>query len=121
MVFQLPASTAQQLKDGGLGYLETMPKNTQKGWHGKYTAWHPTPLLMNDGWGSTSYEGVKYWTSPGIGDYLNKYGFPISLEKKWEDTVNRALVTPGNYYAYGRTGLIIIMPEELRVIYAYSG
>ncbi len=121
LVFQLPASVAAQLKAHGIDYLEKLPRNTREGWHGRYTDWHETPLMIDDDWGSASYEGRKYWTSPGIGDYLNKYGFPIPLEKTWEDMINRALFTPGSYYAYGRIGLIIIVPDELRVIYAYNG
>lgn len=90
LVFQLPASVAAQIKARGIGYLEKLPQNPWEGWQGRYTEWRETPLMMDDDWGSASYEGRKYWTSPGIGDYLNKYGFPVPLEKTWEDMVNRA-------------------------------
>lgn len=121
LVFEMPASVAAELKYRGLDYLEKLPRNSRQGWQGKYSEWHETPLMVDDGWGSTSHERRKYWTSPGIGDYLNKYGFPVPLEAEWEHLANRALFTPGSYYAYGRIGLIIIVPNELRVIYAYNG
>lgn len=121
LVFEIPTSVAEELKDRGIDYLKGLPANTRQGWHGRYTDWHETPLIVDDDWGSASYEGQRYWTSPGIGDYLNKYGFPVPLDGEWEHLANRALSTPGNFYAYGRIGLIIIVPDELRVIYAYNG
>lgn len=121
LAFQLPAAVVQQLKTRGTDYLENMPQNARQGWQGRYTDWHKTPLVMDDHWGASSYDGRKSCTSSCIGDYLNQYGFSIPLEKKWEDMANRALSIPGSYYAYGRIGIIIIIPDELRVIYAYSG
>lgn len=121
LVFEMPVPVATELKNRGLDYLRELPRNIRQGWHGRYTDWHETPLMVGDDWGSTSYEGQKYWTSPGIGDYLNKYGFPVLLDGAWEDLTNRALFRPGSYYAYGRIGLIILVPGELRVIYAYNG
>jgi hypothetical protein len=35
--------------------------------------------------------------------------------------VNEAILNPGSYYPFGRTGLIILIPSARRIVYAYAG
>jgi hypothetical protein len=121
LVYEMPAAVAAHLRDSGLSYLEELPANIRDGWQGVYSGWRETPIDLDRRWKATSHEGVKFWNSPGIGDYLNQYGYPIPIEREWEELANRALFAPGSYYAYGRIGLIIVIPDELRIIYAYNG
>lgn len=121
LVYEMPAAVAANLKDSGLSYLEELPANIRKGRNGVYSEWRETPIDLDRRWESTSHEGVKSWNSPGIGDYLNQYGYPVPIEREWEEIANRALFAPGSYYAYGRIGLIILIPDQLRIIYAYNG
>ena len=40
--------------------------------------------------------------SPGIADYMFRYGFRVTLNERVEQMVNDAILQPGSYYAYGR-------------------
>ncbi len=56
----------------------------------------------------------------GIRDYLFRYGFQIPLDPKIEGDVNEAILKVGNYFSYGRSGVIILIPQLERIVYMYS-
>jgi len=61
------------------------------------------------------------WNAPGIGDYMFIYGFVVPLDAEVERMVNEAIFDTGSYYAYGRIGMVILIPQALRIVYAYNG
>jgi hypothetical protein len=125
LVYEMPEAVAEGLEAGGVGYLEQLPRKPQSpppDFRGVYSDWQETPVVPDPRhWGSSDYEGTRYWVSPGIGDYLNKYGFPIPIDASIEAMINDAISKSGGYYAYGRIGMILLIPRVRRIVYAYNG
>ena len=121
LTYALPDETRRRIEVEGVRYFEALPNRGGRDWRGRYEHWSQTPIDIGEQWGSSSDEGIKGWVSPGIGDYLDRYGFGIRIDPKIERSVNEALFSPGSFYAYGRIGIIIVAPAQGRVYYAYNG
>jgi hypothetical protein len=125
IVYDLPDSTARQISQSGLNYLSSLiPQGDYSNdWRGHYSKWYETPIPFNrEEWGSPDSnkdDGVDFM--PKIRTYLLRYGFPIPVDSEVENMVDKAITESGSYYAYGRIGLIILIPKAHRVIYAYHG
>src|SRR5688572_18709901 len=118
IVYKMPEAVAAELEKDGITYLAHLAE--QSNGRGRYETWLPTPIVSDQRWpqgGRGKMEGLT-WTSPGIGDYLFRYGFWIPVDKAVEQMVNDALFRPGSYYAHGRTGMIILAPAARRIVYA---
>jgi hypothetical protein len=123
-VYEMPKAVAAQLETAGLKYLENLPQQSHGHWRGRYEKWLPTPLVYDDRWPGDQVARNQIdgdWTSPGIGDYMFRYGFVIPLDRDVERMVNDAIFRPGSYYAHGRIGMIILIPAARRIVYAYRG
>jgi hypothetical protein len=57
----------------------------------------------------------------GIDADMDDYGFCIPIDRDVEALANRALQTPGSFYAFGRIGILLLIPGERRIIDAYNG
>ena len=121
IVYKMPETVATQLEKDGRTYLEHL--TGQSHGRGRYETWLPTPVGSDPKWEwPRSQAGMQGdWRSPGIGDYLFRYGFVIPIDRDIERMVNDAIVRPGSYYAYGRLGVIILIPASRRIVYAYRG
>lgn len=113
IVYEMPEALAKALSRQGIAYLE------QHGKDKRHPHWNATPVPVTD-WGSPSHEGMR-WVSPGIGDFLAAYGFPVRLDPDFEKLTNDAIFQPGSFYAYGRGDITILMPERRRIVFAYRG
>jgi hypothetical protein len=123
IVYKMPETVAAQLEKDGLKYLEHLAQQSHGGWRGRYETWLPTPVVYDQRWRRDNRgesEGLT-WTSPGMGDYMFAYGFWIPIDKDVERMVNDALFRPGSYYAYGRIGMIVLIPAARRIVYTYKG
>jgi len=119
IVFELPGTTAKQIAQEGLNYLSALqPQGDVSDWHGSYDKWYATPVVHSEHW-PRSDDRVDF--VPKIQSYLLRFGLPIPLDSAVENMVDKAMQKEGNYYAYGRIGLIIVIPTLHRVVYAYSG
>lgn len=125
IVYEMPASVAESLQTEGRSYLQELTREAQRqegySWHGQYSQWLSTPVVLDSHWPDAESEIRRSSTSVGIREYLFRYGFYVDLDKKVEQMVNKALFSPGGYYAYGRIGIIILIPETRRIVYAYAG
>lgn len=123
IVYKMPEDVAARLEKDGLNYLEKLPAQSHGHWRGRYSDWRATPIARDQRWEWPQGQPVSHpaWTSPGIGDYLFRYGFWIPIDEDVERMVNGALFQPGSYYAYGRIGMIILVPAARRIVYAYPG
>lgn len=123
IVYELPDAIVNQIILEGLGYLDSLaPQGDASDWHGRYEKWFETPVVFNQEWSSPdSNDDDSEGFVPRIKTYLLRYGFPIPLNTNVEDMVDKAIQQKGNYYAYGRIGLIIVIPKLHRVVYAYHG
>ena len=118
IVYELPDGTAKEIRKAGIDYFAKMPQKAGYGrdWHGRYETWQSTPVLLE---GSDS--GTNRTHSYEIANYLNRYGFGISVDSQIEQQINHAISRPGSFAAYGRTGILIVIPDIRRVVYAYNG
>ncbi|WP_445354262.1 hypothetical protein ACJJI5_12930 [Microbulbifer sp. EKSA008] len=117
-VYPLSEEIANQITEGGIEYFNSLPANRNKGVRRErevYGSWNETPIKEE-----------KYWRqreggSLGIYNYLCRYGFCIDVDEEIVKQSNAIINSPGNYYAYGRVGLIVVSPSEKLVIYMFSG
>ncbi|MCL4677765.1 MAG: hypothetical protein KJ017_04125 [Alphaproteobacteria bacterium] len=129
-VYELPEQTYQIIQQQGLEYLNNLPSakarqvKGRSDWRGKYKNWLETPINVTRHW--TDYmslpDDADYSKEvPSISHYMSAYGFGLRIDPKIRNLADDALKSPGNYYAYGRIGVIIVIPQKKRVIYAYNG
>jgi hypothetical protein len=121
IVYELALSTAQVLEKRGIEYLRTLPPNAgdDRDWRGRYEEWRPTPL-SDPHWLKDPISDAAFSTAH-VRSYLYKYGFGIDVDSDIEALIDEAIAKPGSYYAYGRLGVLIVIPSKLRVVYAYAG
>jgi hypothetical protein len=118
IVYELPDSTAREIQKVGIDYFTKMAPKAGDGrdWHGRYEKWQRTPILLEGSDG-----GTNVTKSHEIANYLNRYGFGISIDSRIEQEIDKAISRPGSFAAYGRIGILIVMPDIRRVVYAYNG
>ncbi len=126
IVFDLPSDTVAAIETGGIAWLDALrTTNLAQG-----TNWQATPLVTDEPWadpalcsasGSEPSELATSHNCPGIAGFLDRYGIYLSLDPAVEKLVNDAIFATGSYYAFGRTGLLIVIPAQARVVFVYSG
>jgi hypothetical protein len=114
VVYELPAAIAQQLSGDAAAVLNT--PNSQYDWK-------PTPIRGNSEWTSTAGAPPQSSpeTAPRLDNYLNQYGFGISIDPQTADAIDKAISTPGNFYSNTRTGMLLLMPAQRRLALMYAG
>jgi hypothetical protein len=128
IVYELPESVARDIRGQGIKYLEQIREHEKprkpRNWHGRYERWLTTPIKITKPWTDHGFqETLRKFdrTSPSIANYLGAYGFGIPIKSEIENMVNDAIRKPGNFYSYGRIGVIIVVPSIQKVIYAWNG
>lgn len=120
IVYELPESAAGEIEKNGIAYLEKLSQHrtssANNDWHGVYRHWMPTPILL-EGSDNNTNKTLSY----DIDEYLNRYGFGININPQVRREINDAISNSGSFAAYGRIGLVIIIPKSRKVIYAYNG
>lgn len=117
IVYELPETTALEIQKSGIAYFATLPEKAREvgDWRGSYQTWQATPTFLE---GSDS--GANRTSSHEIANYLNKHGFGIQIDTQIELEINNAIAKLGSYFAYGRNGILIVIPGSRRVVYAYN-
>lgn len=114
VLFELPQATADAIGRSGGAYLASL----QDGLH-----WEPTPLRDRRDW--LNCEGSSQWScpseSPHLANYLDQYGFSIPVSPSVTAEIDRALSSTGSFYAYTRTGVLLVIPRTRRVAFVYAG
>lgn len=125
-VYELPKETLEKIQKQGMEYFKNLPSNEnakiRRDWRGHFQNWSETPVEVIKEW--TNYmsleEDADYSKEiPSIDNYVNTYGFGVDIDPEIKKLVDDAIASSGSYYAYGRIGMIIIVPEARKVIYAY--
>lgn len=104
--YALPDATLAALERQGLDFLAT-PE----------LVWHPTPM------GPAAEALTDAATGhPDIRQFIERY-VSVALDPAIERSLNEALATPGNYYAFPRAGIsvVIVVPSMARAFFAYNG
>jgi hypothetical protein len=114
VVYELPVAIAQQLSGDAAAVLNAP--------NALYD-WKPTPLHGYSEWthtaGAPPQSGPQ--PAPRLDNYLNQYGFGISIEPHTANAIDQAISTAGNFYAHTRTGMLLVMPAQRRLVLMYAG
>jgi hypothetical protein len=107
ILYRMPDALAAQLGQGTAPVAEGLD-------------WQATPFVAEG-----SSDGAL---GPCAGDacaridrFLWRYGQGIELPRDVEEMVDQALRTPGSRVGVTRSGLVLLIPGEKRVVYAYAG
>ena len=124
IVYRMPRATRQRIEADGVDWLNSLAGGGPK-WRGSYRNWHETPFDPEvrgafDIW-ALKRRAESCDHGGGIAGYMFRYGFCIPFDRDVEGLANRALVASGSYYAFGRIGMLLLIPSENRIIYAYNG
>jgi hypothetical protein len=127
IVYEMPPATRRRIETEGVGWLNTLAGSSGP-WQGLYRDWHPTPYDSELSGAFDLWEVEENIVSEGcskIGSgivaYMDAYGYCIPFDPDIEALANRALSMPGSFYAFGRIGMLLLIPAENRIIYAYIG
>jgi hypothetical protein len=119
-VYPLPEKISKEIEGRGIEFFNSMPPNQDQIYRdqrGKYDNWAETPIQSfdrrkpNKGNGSLN---LFY-------DYICVYDFCRDINSEVLAQVNSIANSKGSYYAYGRSGLIIVSPSKKIVSYIYKG
>jgi hypothetical protein len=83
-------------------------------------AWQPTPF-MAEGPSDGALGPCEGDACAAIERFLWRHGHGVDLPRDVEEMVDRALIAPGNRVGVTRSGLVLLIPGEKRVVYAYAG
>ena len=124
IMYSLPDDIAAKINTDGIAYLSSFPSahlGKPHGWEGKYPEWHVTPIPPEDKKWFQIPASDETTSVAKLTNYLDHYGFGISIDPDIEALFEKAITTPGSYYAYGRIGMIVVTPSIKRVFYLYAG
>lgn len=130
IVYDMPDKMRDALNDRGVAWLESLPPPEWSGWQGRYGKWHTTPVPTTEfAWAdpaacppeaSDRHLFIYRNGCPSVSGYMGAYGFPIPFDADVEEMVNEGLFSPGAYYAFGRIGILILVPARERIVYVYN-
>lgn len=125
IVYDLPDTIAEQISKVGIDYFSSLPPQSgdSHDWHGRFEKWYSTPIPYGNSWSGPESDNKTNPDTfvPKIGTYLFRYGFGIPLDPAIESAIDLAIAKKGSFFAYGRVGMLIVIPETRRVVYAYNG
>ncbi|XHE13504.1 hypothetical protein PCC82_01825 [Agrobacterium deltaense] len=114
IVLQLPDAVSELIETHGTEYLKSTkcPFELARDWRGQYYRWQQTPIISDKEWHVDKVE---------LSDYLDQYGFGITIDQAIESEINDAISSEGNFFSYGRIGIIVLVPKTKRAYYFYAG
>jgi len=124
IVYEMPETTRERILNEGTDWLNGL-SGSGKRWRGVYRNWHSTPFDPDvnrafDIWAMSGRSGMC-GHGGGIAGYMFKYGFCVPFDPHYESLANEALSSSGGFYAFGRIGMLLLIPSKDLVIYAYNG
>lgn len=120
VVYEMPQSTREKIEQEGISWLSGL-SGSGKSWYGRYHTWHTTPFDPH------VRKAFDIWTMErcghkgGVAGYMFRYGVCIPLDEEIENLANEALSSPNSYYAFGRIGMLLLIPDKKRIVYAFNG
>lgn len=121
IVYELPDDVAKKIEKNGINFLNgKSPDDKETDQSSKDENWQQTPILQSDEW--IESEGAALPKKPNISGYLGKYGFSIDIDSRVRTKIDSALEKNGSYFHYtSHGGVLMIIPRERMVLYAYHG
>jgi len=119
-VYPLPGQVADEISQRGIEFFDNLPPNQnqqKRDWRGIYSNWSQTPINANGRWRKPKKEKGYF----DIYDYICAYGLCIDINGMVVKQATEIVNSKGNYYAFGRGGLIVVSPGNKLVLYMYNG
>jgi hypothetical protein len=107
IVYRMPDALAAALAAGGAPSEDGLD-------------WQATPF-MAEGPSDGALGPCEGDACAAIERFLWRYGHGVDLPRDVEEMVDRALIAPGNRVGVTRSGLVLLILGEKRVVYAYAG
>lgn len=115
-VVLLSRKGAERVAAGGVDWLNAQPGGRIE------PDWRATPVPRDEFWLGRASSAAGSWPEPTVRAILDYYGFGIDLPARHREAVDAALNAPGNFYAFGRGGLIVVVvPKAQRAYVFYAG
>jgi hypothetical protein len=121
IAYALPSQAANEIQAEGIRYFSHLPRRVGGygySLHGLYTDWKPTPAPADIWLARPGESRVQSFLSGTRTAYY--YGRGLEIDPTYEAEILEAVSQPGNYFAYGRSGIIVVAPKIQRVIYAHA-
>lgn len=120
VVFELPGDIANDIDQRGRGFFDQCALARTVAASGRKTrtsyTWQATPVLVE----ATGADMNNVLTH-NIGEYLDKYGFGIAIDRQVEQDIDNALTSQDNWVQDAGSRLIIVMPKASKLVFAYRG
>jgi len=120
VVFELPVDVASRIERQGIRFLDQRVSSqtvVRRGTDMRIPyRWNATPVRVEG-----SDDNTNLARSYDIGEYLNRYGFGLVIDKEVTRTINDALSSRGNFVDDNGRRLLIIMPKARKLVFAYRG
>jgi hypothetical protein len=107
IVYRMPEALATLLVEGGDPPADRLD-------------WQATPFVA-EGRSDGALDPCEGDACAAIERFLWRYGHGVDLPRDVAEMVDRALIMPGNRVGVTRSGLVLLIPGEKRVVYAYAG
>jgi hypothetical protein len=121
IVYEMPDALADALSENAQAHFEALPDDTGRRPQDRHLVWLETPVADDERWPVPSDVHGPWDGHRRIRDYTDQYVLTAEIEPSVEALANEALSRPGSYYAHTYFGVLILIPESKRIIYAYSG
>jgi hypothetical protein len=127
IVYDMPTAVKTELREKGLAWLNALPRNSWQNMQGSYDSWRSTPVPTTYSWAdpaacpptaSDRYRLIYPKGCPSISGFMDDYGL-LAFDRDVEVMVNEALFSPGAYYAFGRWGILVLIPARERIVYVF--
>lgn len=121
IVYALSDSVSDTIKERGISYLNGLQqvRAIRAGSTSYNLEWKETPLLFHNR--DPNVDRANDVAVPNIYNFLDRYGFGVSLDPEISKTINDAISKPGAFYTSDQHGIVIVIPEKRSVVFAYSG
>jgi len=115
-VFDLTEKSAEQIKNGGVPFLEGLKCEKAAPPHQerprKYFVWRETPTLLQSRFNTEVFETIR--------DYLSQRNLKLSIISDVLTASQNALSSTGSYIGQQNNGFLLVVPDRRKAYYIYS-
>lgn len=126
-VYEMPISVSRRLETDGLAYLQSLPTLSIEEWReregrGFYSEWFETPVVGHEQWAVSDACKLDPASDPcaGYEQFLYFYRVGIPEETSIQALLDTALFSEGAFYAFSSYGIVMLIPQEQRIVFAYG-
>lgn len=126
-VYEMPISVARILDADGLTYLRSLPELSiealrERGGRGVYTEWFETPVVGHEEWAISNACKLDPAGDQcaGYREFLRFYNVGTPNDEGMQQLLDRALFSEGTFYAFSSYGIVMLIPQEQRIVFAYG-